>query len=145
MILLNVEVGQKTKSYLKNFSSYHFTNGAAFIRELFVKNDLPPDQTDNLIYSVIKEMGYNRLSEIPKSILIELEKEYYKLISQEIADLDSEKIAYLFLHAWQQKRFTLLIDNNIIREIELPITLGPQSVISIIDSRKIQDITFNFI
>ncbi len=142
MIEIEFKTDKKSKSYLKHFSTLHFSTTVDFILALFFTNEIKPTKQDDVVFSLIKTLGYNHIQEIPTSILKDLEKIYFDTLKEEELSLDNEKLAYLLLHKLKSGTMILMIDDKILDNLEEQVQLSSNSVISFFDQSNIQDISF---
>lgn len=145
MITINLKSDKPAKAYLKDFTRYKFKTVPDFIFELFSKNHIEPREAEDFVYTLIQNMGYKTIQEIPADELQVIENTFYKLLEQEEAKLDNEKIAYIVLAGINNRNLILLIDNQPIADTQSEIHLNHDSVVTFLDKNRIQDITFKSI
>jgi hypothetical protein len=142
MINLNLKSENRTRNYLLKMKRYEFNSLMDLIDELF-KNQLPEtSESDNIIYELIKSMGYQSISEIPTEELAEIESYYYQLKEKEEAEFDREKLVFLLMAKLKNGQLLLMIDNQLINNHQKRIILKRNAVITFIDKNKVQGIEF---
>ncbi|UZR93830.1 hypothetical protein [Chondrinema litorale] len=140
---IEISTGKTSKTYLKHFSQFVFPSVVELIYALFHHNQLEATETNEVIYSLIKSLGYNSVYDIPAKELSMLEDYYYQLKEIEEAGFDSEQLLYLLLANLKNGNLIMLVDQQVQFDFNKKIKITDQSVISFIDNNIIQSIEFN--
>ncbi|MFB9076710.1 hypothetical protein ACFFLS_24155 [Flavobacterium procerum] len=141
MITFQIREKLKTKPYLKNFTVYTFPSFIHLILELFEKHEHGHKQIFE-IELLLEELGYSNLKEIKKSEIDSVKNLIISKLEEWELNDDSEILAYKLLAAIKNKNLTVYIDNQIIQDLEMPISITPESVIAFINNSKLNSISF---
>ena len=132
---------QTQKRYLKNFSTYQFESLIHLIFDLF--DSYKHGQKEIFeIEALLEEIGYSNLKEIPNNEIETIRTLVQPKLGEWERQDDSEYLSYKLMTAIQAKSIIVIVDNKLIEDIEKPISITPNSIISFINNLKIGSITF---
>lgn len=134
-------VSGKTKNYLKNLDRMEYKSLLDLILSLFEKHKHGQEEIIQ-IEDLLEQIGLKYLKEIPIQKMDAIRETVLKMLPSWEDDSDSEKLTYTLLAAIVQKQIVLLIDDVIIKHIDEPLLIKPDSTIVFLNQEKISAITF---
>lgn len=135
------KLSQSQKNYLKNFLNYKFESLFQLLYELFDNHKHGHKELFE-IEALLEEIGYSNLKEISKSESPKIKSIIRSKLQEWERHEDSEYLSYKLMAAIQANSILVIIDDVIIDDIEKPISVMPNSVISFINNSKIDSISF---
>ncbi|TWI03166.1 hypothetical protein IQ05_00095 [Flavobacterium tiangeerense] len=135
------KLSRTQKNYLKNLFNYKFESLFQLLFELFDNHEHGYKEIFE-IETLLSEIGYANLNEIPKNETEEIKKLICSKLQEWDEKYDFENLSYKLMSQIQSRNIIVIIDNIIIEHIEKPIIINPNSVISFIDNSKLDSITF---
>ncbi len=142
--MIKIEINklrQRSKRYLSSLSGFDFDSLYELLYELF--NNYRPDQSEICqIEALLNEIGFYNLKEIQDSKKTEIKEIITSKTTEWEREADAEYLSYKLLAAIQSKAVIVIIDEQVIENLEKPISLHSNSIISFIDNSKTDQITF---
>ncbi len=129
------------KSYLKNFLTYQFESLLLLIFELFESYQHGQKEIIE-IEALLEEIGYSNLKEIPIYEIETIRTIVKSKLEEWERQEDSEYLSYKLMAAIQAKNIIVFVDNILIEDVEKPISITPDSIITFINKLKIGSISF---
>ncbi len=142
--MIKIEINklrQRSKRYLSSLSGFDFDSLYELLYELF--DNYRPDQSEICqIEALLNEIGFYNLKEIQDSKKTEIKEIITSKTTEWEREADAEYLSYKLLAAIQSKAVIVIIDEQVIENLEKPISLHSNSIISFIDNSKTDQITF---
>ncbi len=142
--MIKIEINklrQRSKRYLSSLSGFDFDSLYELLYELF--DNYRPDQSEICqIEALLNEIGFYNLKEIQDSKKTEIKEIINSKTTEWEREADAEYLSYKLLAAIQSKAVIVIIDEQVIENLEKPISLHSNSIISFIDNSKTDQITF---
>lgn len=142
--MIKIEINklrQRSKRYLSSLSGFDFDSLYELLYELF--DNYRPDQSEICqIEALLNQIGFYNLKEIQDSKKTEIKEIITSKTTEWEREADAEYLSYKLLAAIQSKAVIVIIDEQVIENLEKPISLHSNSIISFIDNSKTDQITF---
>ncbi len=142
--MIKIEINklrQRSKRYLSSLSGFDFDSLYELLYELF--NNYRPDQSEICqIEALLNEIGFYNLKEIQDRKKTEIKEIITSKTTEWEREADAEYLSYKLLAAIQSKAVIVIIEEQVIENLEKPISLHSNSIISFIDNSKTDQITF---
>lgn len=145
MIYLSFHAKTYQKVYLQGLEEPYYDSLLSLIYAIFSTYVFEDKAVELYLYQLLDATGYRRIEDIPR---IELELIVAHFLKHKKAfkiDYDSEYLTYLLLAAIKRLDILVYFDEHLIEDLEAPIQLEPDSVLSFIKKEKIERTTFKTI
>jgi len=144
MISLHLKTVLKSKKYLNDFNIFEYDSLPTLIFELFTNYSHGQKEIIE-IETLLSEIGYGNLKEIPKGELNSIKKLVAAKLQVWESNEEAELLTYKLLAAVQSKEIIVYLDNNIIHDLGTEIKLTHQSIIAFISNLKLNAFSFSTI
>ncbi|PHN01917.1 hypothetical protein [Flavilitoribacter nigricans] len=149
MIKIALRTGHYEKAYLAGISRFHFTSFLDLVWEIF-EVQLPEIFNREVLWEILLEDMREQQLDIPggmrPSEFRELFNYYLSTYSPDLRrDFDPEKFTYLLLACVHNGRIIPVLDERVVDDLRAPLTLSEDSVLSFVDRKKINTITFSIL
>ncbi len=133
------------KNYLIHTDNYEYENAYDLIYELFSKHIFIDREAELYLYQLLKDTGYGSIEGIPIDQLNGIVNYFLKSRDQYRVNYDEERLTYLLLAAIKSSEIILSIDQQVISELQVPISLERDSTITFFKKNKLNTIKFKSI